>query len=289
VEYGAFAPLSVDGLDQLAAESVALLDGEEVSLDQLAGLGDSSGGAGPKILVGLREADQHMCADAEVLPKGYLPYIVKFRSSSDREDAAEVEYAYSLMASQAGLHMARTRLLHGTSGKAYFATRRFDRQAGRRVHMVSAAGLLHDNFRLPAIDYGHLMDASRQLTGSRQEMLKVFRLAAFNVFTANLDDHSKNFAFLADELGAWRFAPAYDLTFARSAHGEHSTTVGGTGRDPGVADLLALGKTFDLSEASSVIEEVRTAVLRWPEFAAEAGVRADSSDEIRGVIKRACG
>ena len=44
---------------------------------------------------------------------------------------------------------------------------------------------------------------------------KVLRLATFNVLAHNKDDHSKNFAFLMDKDGKWKFAPAYDLTFAK--------------------------------------------------------------------------
>ena len=216
---------------------------------------------------------------------GYQHYIIKFRGATDRTDAAEVELAYARMATAAGIETAPSRLLSSASGRQYFATRRFDRARGRRLHMLSAAGYLHDNFRLPAIDYGHLMDAANVLTGTRTEAAKVLRLAAFNVLAHNRDDHSKNFAFLADERGRWRFAPAYDLTFSPSAHGEHSITVAGEGRAPGRTQLLALAEAFDIKTGEAIVEEVAAAVAQWPKWATEAGVGRESREEIGGVLK----
>ena len=45
----------------------------------------------------------------------------------------------------------------------------------------------------------------------------MYRIMIFNIVFANRDDHSKNFSYLMDKNGAWRVAPAYDLTFAPSA------------------------------------------------------------------------
>ncbi len=42
---------------------------------------------------------------------------------------------------------------------------------------------------------------------------------AFNVMARNCDDHSKNFAFLLRQGGAWEQAPAYDLTHAYNPQG----------------------------------------------------------------------
>lgn len=285
VEYAQFAPLAMDTLDTLAEQSRLILAEEPVSLDQLAGLGGSSGGARPKVLVGYEPTTEALCPDAEVLPAGYEHYIVKFRSSGDRPDAARVELAYAHMARAAGLQVAECRLLAGEGAAGYFATRRFDRRPGGALHMISAAGLLHDNFRLSGIDYGHLINAANELTGSRSTAAQVLRLAAFNVYAYNRDDHSKNFAFLADANGTWQFAPAYDLTFSPSAHGEHSITVAGEGRSPGRKQLLALAATFEIARAPTILEEVREAVSRWSAFAKTAGVREESRYEIEGVLQ----
>lgn len=274
----------LDDLDALAADAARVLAGEAADLDALAALGGSSGGARPKILVGYDPATGKLCPDAPVLPQGYQSWIIKFRSATDRTDAAEVEQAYALMARAAGLTVAPTRLFTGRSSVRYFGTQRFDRVGASRCHFVSAAGLLHDNFRLPAIDYGHLMDAARMLTDSRAAVAGVLRVATFNVFAYNRDDHSNNFGFLADAGGNWSLAPAYDLTFAQSTHGEHSITVAGEGRRPTAAHLRELARVFDVRGAEEILEEVRAAVGQWAAFAKTVGVGVGSAAEVGRVI-----
>ena len=64
----------------------------------------------------------------------------------------------------------------------------------------------------------------------------------FDVFAHNRDDHSKNFTFIYDENNdGWRLSPAYDLTYSTTYYGEHTTTVDGNGRNPGIKELAAVG------------------------------------------------
>jgi len=184
------------------------------------------------------------------------------------------------MALAAGLEMQPSRLFTGQSGQTYFGTKRFDRQGNDRLHLHSAAGLMNDNFRLTNMDYGHVMDAAFRLEQDRTAYEKVLRLAAFNVFAHNRDDHSKNISFLMDALGNWRLAPAYDLTFSQSSHGYHSMTVGGESKKPGQTELLGLAKSFAIKKPERIIDEVREAVNRWPEFAQASSVPQDSISRI---------
>ena len=82
--------------------------------------------------------------------------------------------------------MSVCRLFTGRSGQAYFGTKRFDRMKGKRVHMYTASGLMHDNFRMSTMDYGHLMDCAFQMEKHVNAYEKVLRLAAFNVFAHNV-------------------------------------------------------------------------------------------------------
>lgn len=286
-QYAGFSPMVLRTLDEIAAQSEQLLKEQTApDLDQLFALGGSSGGARPKVLLGYNVELDSFCPMSEVLPKGYEPWIIKFSSSTDRPDAARIEFAYYKMALGAGLSMAPARLFSGASGRKYFGVKRFDRDCNNRVHMTSAAGLLHDNFRLPAIDYGHLMDASIQLCEHRKAAEDILRLATFNELTHNLDDHSKNFSFLMDKSGAWSFAPAYDLTFSQSSHGEHSITVAGEGRAPGRKHLLQLAETFEIRNANDIIDEVREAVNGWSEIAKICDVSSVSKVDISNEMKK---
>lgn len=72
-------------------------------------------------------------------------------------------------------------------------------------------------------------------------------LAAFNIYSHNRDDHSKNFSWLMDEFGKWTFAPAYDLTYSSTAINEHSTRVSGEGTNPGRRHIIELANEFSIN------------------------------------------
>lgn len=144
---------------------------------------------------------------------------------------------------------------------------------------------MHDNFRLSTMDYGHLMDAAFHLEKDVRAYDKVLRLAAFNVFTHNRDDHSKNFGFLMDDKDRWKMSPAYDLTYSNSSHGLHSTMVAGESKNPSTTHLIKLAEHFGVKHAKTIIDEVKSSVSQWNTFAKEADVSKRSMDEIDGVMK----
>jgi serine/threonine-protein kinase HipA len=182
--------------------------------------------------------------------------------------------------------MSECRLFESKSGNTYFGTKRFDRQGNKRLHLHSAAGIMHDNFRLSTLDYGHLMDCAFQLERDVKAYEKVLRLAAFNVFAHNRDDHSKNFSFLMDASGKWRLAPAYDLTFSYSGHGMHSTMIAGESAKPTRMHLMKLATYFNVKNANTIIEEVQHVVNNWKKYAASYGVKNASKNSIQKVIGR---
>ncbi len=273
-------------MDEIAAHTKQVLEGDSSDvIDELFLLGGSAGGARPKILVGYHLENDHIMSDAEDLPLGYEHWIIKFPSSADRPDIATIEYAYYKMAVDAGIEMNTCKLFRGRSGRAYFGTRRFDREKGKRLHMHSASGLIHDNFRLSNMDYGHLMDCAFRLEKHVIAYEKILRLASLNVFAYNRDDHSKNISFLMDHKGHWRLAPAYDLTFSYTSHGMHSTMVDGEGKDPGKAQLLSLAEQFGVKNPNIIIDEVRDVVSNWKKYANESGMGVESRQMIRKVIE----
>ena len=94
----------------------------------------------------------------------------------------------------------------------------------------------------------------------------LYRLMCFNVFAHNRDDHSKNFSFIYNDAErSWHLAPAYDLTYSFSLGGEHATTINGNGRNPGIQDLLEVGRQFGLSNrfAKTVAVEVYDCVYKY--------------------------
>ena len=180
--------------------------------------------------------------------------------------------------------MSESRLFKGKSGKNYFGTKRFDRIDNSRLHLHSAAGLMHDDFRLSTLDYGHLMDCAFKLERHIGAYENILRLATFNVFSHNRDDHSKNFSFLMDKQGTWKFAPVYDLTFSSSGHGMHSTSVAGESKQPGTKHLLELANYFKIRQPERIIQEVRDVLISWKTYADFAGVETDSKKLIGKIL-----
>ncbi len=227
----------VSNLDILAQECSKILESQNSdNLDELFQLGGSSGGARPKILTSIDNED----------------WIIKFPSSIDPKNIGEKEYQYSLCAKDCGINMTETKLLPSEICLGYFGIKRFDRKNGKKVHMVSASGLLETSHRLPNLDYNLLMKLTLELTRNYEDIEQLFRLMCFNVFAHNRDDHSKNFSFMYDNnKKEWHLSPAYDLTYSSSFNGEHATTINGEGKNPNLDDILAVAKNIGLNEKSA--------------------------------------
>lgn len=273
-------------LDWLAAQAQQVLEGEANDvLAELLALNGSSAGARPKALIGFSRAQGRIVHNAQILPDGFEPWLVKFANTQDGPDAGAIEFVYAEMAKRASIDMPETYLFPAESGAGYFATKRFDWDGSKRLHMHTACGLLHSDFRTPSLDYQDLIELTTLLTRDVRETKKMFRMAVFNVLAHNRDDHSKNFSFLMNELGEWRLSPAYDLTFSSGPGGEQSTMVMGEGKAPSIEHLRALGEVADIGkgQVDDIINQTRATLADWPSLAKENGVKASN---IRLIEKR---
>jgi serine/threonine-protein kinase HipA len=240
-------------LNKLAdeAEKILTTQYKGEGLETLYKYAGSSGGARPKVFVKIDGRE----------------WLVKFRASTDRPDAGEVEYRYSLLAGECGIKMPETRLFEGK----YFGVERFDRTPGGKIHTVSAAGLLNANYREPSLDYFGLLKLCLGLTRNMEQVYALFRLMVFNVLIKNRDDHAKNFSFQLIG-GEWRLSPAYDLLPSDGFNGFHTTTVNGNGA-PTEKDMLAVAKEVGVSQhkAAEIIEDIKTSIS--PLFLRDLGVQ----------------
>jgi serine/threonine-protein kinase HipA len=225
-------------LNYLASEAHKILNQKEGvdSLDLLFQLGGSSGGARPKVLV--------MVDGKE--------WLIKFRLSQDPENVGQIEYQYSQLARDCGIEMPETRLFE----VKYFGVKRFDREANKKYHVISAAGLLHADYRIPSLDYQGLLTACFKLTGDIREVYKLFRQMVFNVLIRNRDDHAKNISFILKE-GKWKLSPAYDLLPGNGFNGFHTTTVAGNG-NPVYDDIKRVAESLGLNRqiSQAIYEEL---------------------------------
>ena len=140
--------------------------------------------------------------------------------------------------------------------------------------MHTLAGALHADFRLTgAVDYTSWLRVVRLLTRDEREVHKAYERALFNVLFHNRDDHAKNLSLRLGADRCWRVTPAYDLTFADGAGGEHAMDVCGHGRDITRAHLLQLARQGGVAAAaaSAAIERMadvavglRVQASPWP-------------------------
>lgn len=234
--------------DYVQKECNDLLDSKEVKdIETLYSLGGSSGGARPKSLIKYKGED----------------YIVKFSSKYDPKNIAELEYRYMSMAKKAGIIIPNIELVTSKKKNKYFVIKRFDRECGKRVHMISAAALLECDFRAPSLDYNDLIKLTRVVTGSVEDVLEMYRRMVFNVMIDNQDDHAKNFSYLYNnEQRRYRLSPAYDITPGKTYYGEHTTSVNGKGKNIAVDDMLkvASNNRIPIDKAQKVIDIVKAVI-----------------------------
>jgi serine/threonine-protein kinase HipA len=271
---------------RLVAEARKLIEGHpDVAIPEIMRLGASAGGARPKaIILWNRKTDAVRSGIAPPSP-GDEHWIIKFDGVGELGAPDEtpkpynrIEYAYSLMARAAGVQVPETRLIE-ERGLAHFMSRRFDRKGGRKIHMHSLGGLQHVDYNQPGLfSYEEFLRTVLALGLGYPALEEAFRRTVFNIVAVNQDDHVKNFAFLMDEAGAWRLAPAYDLTYARGLGytRAHQMTLGGkTGRFVR-QDLLVLGGAMGIKkDGAAILAEVTGALGEWERFAGEAGVHAN--------------
>ncbi len=272
-------------LDQLATEAATVLAGDQGAIvEKLLKLNGASAGARPKIVAQVSADKKKIVHGLAALPKGFAHWMIKFPSQLDEADVGPIEYAYSQMARAAGVEIPETHIF-GANKKRYFGIKRFDRDGDRRIHMHSLSGLLHSDHRTPALDYDAFLKATQVLTKDVSQVERAYRLACFNVLAHNRDDHAKNFSYLLDDAsGQWALSPAYDLIFSAGPNGEQSMMVMGEGRNPGIDQLRALGKKHSIKKAEDIIDEVRSAIARWKDFADAAKVTKKSAAMIASRI-----
>lgn len=111
-------------------------------------------------------------------------------------------------------------------------------------------------------------------------------MAAFNVYSHNRDDHSKNFSFLMNAKGEWQFAPAYDLTFSYSGYGFHSTMIARESKNPERSELMKLSTHFRLKNVGSIIEDVQEPISQWGAIAIEQGITKETRNTIQSAMDK---
>ena len=270
------------------------------SLRHIISLGTSAGGARAKAVIAWNPKTNEVRSGQIEAGSGFEYWLLKFsgvNGNKDKEaddifDFGKVEYAYYLMAKEAGINMSECRLLN--DGKnMHFMTKRFDRTSdGKKLHMQSLGAMGHFDFNIPgSVGYEQAFTILNALGIGHEDKVDLFRRMVFNIFAFNCDDHVKNISFLMNRQGKWSLAPAYDMCFAYNPSGEwtssHQMTINGKRKNIQTEDFDACAKIAGMktAEKKRLIEEVHNAISRWKSFASIAEVREEVSEEIGGVLK----
>ncbi|MDB6025100.1 MAG: toxin HipA [Verrucomicrobiales bacterium] len=288
--------IQIDALVQLASEVLTHRNGfqgnfdgpaRKKALNDILRVGTSAGGARAKAVIAWNRETNEVRSGQIAAGNGFDYWLLKFdgvegnkdKEMEDPKNYGAIEYAYYLMARAAGIAMNECRLLE-EGGRRHFMTLRFDRLAGgEKLHMQSLCALSHFDFnQAGAYSYEQALFTIRRLDLPMAAVEEQFRRMTFNIVARNQDDHVKNIAFLMNKQGQWSLAPAFDVTYSYNPSGiwtaTHQMTLNGKRDGFTLEDFRAAAKTALLKRgaAETILEEVQSAVKRWPEFAEQAQV-----------------
>ncbi len=303
--------IEIDALVQLASEVLTHRNDLQASfsgkrraqaLQDILRVGTSAGGARAKAVIAWNPATNEVRSGQIAAGSGFEYWLLKFdgvagnkdKELEDPQGYGAIEYAYHLMARDAGITMPECRLLE-ENNRRHFMSRRFDRTAGGgKLHMQSLCALAHFDYNAAgAYAYEQAFLVMRQIGLPMADVEQQFRRMAFNIIARNQDDHTKNIAFLMDKQGRWSLSPAFDVTYSYNPDGTwtatHQMSVNGRRDGFTLEDFRACAKSALLKRgrAESIIEEIRAAVTRWPDYAARAGVGDGWREQIGRVHRMA--
>jgi len=273
---------------------------DQRAIEDILRVGTSAGGARAKAILAWNPRTGEFRSGQAPVGKGFSHWLMKFdgvhgnrdRELADPQGFGRIEYAYSLMAHDAGIIMQECRL-HEEGGRAHFMTKRFDRKDnGEKLHMQSLGAMRHYDFnQAGAYAYEQAIETIQLLSLPMEDIEQQVRRTFFNVLARNHDDHVKNIAFLMDKQGQWRLSPAFDLAYSYNPSGawtsRHQMSLNGKRDGFQIEDLVSFGQTTGLkkAKATSLLKEVAASVKDWRTYAAEAGVSTHDISRIEKTFR----
>ena len=296
-------PVEVEELVKLAQEAIDDREGLRVKFDDepteallnILRVGTSAGGNRPKAIIAWNQSTKRVRSGQVEAPPGYGYWVLKFdgvkdESLGDPAGYGRIEYAYYLMAKDAGISMNESCLLE-EKGRAHFMTRRFDRtESGEKIHLQSLCAIAHFDYNSAgAYSYEQAFQVNRELRLPYEDMDQLYRRMVFNIVARNQDDHTKNIAYLMDNNGDWRLSPAFDVIYAFNPSGrwtkDHQMTINGKRSGFSKNDLIHVGKEMGIRYESTIINEIVDTVVDWHKYADQADVDKDQADDIQKTFR----
>ncbi len=302
LELESLIQLAQQVLDQRIGASSSLYQSGNDDLTAILQVGTSAGGARAKALVAINKTRTEIRSGQVEAPDGFEHYLLKFdgvvEHSNQRETFGDpqgfgrMEYAYYLMAKDAGINMSPCELLIDGS-RAHFLTKRFDRINNHKLHYQSLCAMDHADFKQPGYySYEQLFSVARQLRLNRADAIEIYRRMVFNIIARNHDDHSKNFGFLLPGPRTnWQLAPAFDIAYSYKPGSpwvnSHQLSMNGKRDNFVMEDFLALAKLISnfAAEAKAIIRQVIDVVNQWEKYAQKAEVKQEFANEIKQHLR----
>ena len=297
--YNQEAKFEIDKLVEVVKEALAektsfganLNDDKKAAIAEILRLGTSAGGQRAKAIIAYNKETGEVRSGQVEVPAGFDYYLIKLDGVSakagfrETDNYGRLEYSFYKLAKACGIEMSECSLIE-ENGRAHFLTKRFDRNAGKKIHMQTLCGIAHYDYRLHrAYSYEQAFNVMRSLRLSYAEARQMFRRMVFNVVIRNQDDHTKNISFLMEEDGKWRLSPAYDMGYAYNPQGgwtaTHQMSINGKFDDITIDDLLTFAAQNNIKNASSIIYEVLEAASHWTEVAKDYDVPLAMIDAIK--------
>lgn len=258
-------------------EDTAGKDLSELSLLNMFRIGTSAGGARPKILISEHKETGEIIAGDKETSADFNHYLVKLHiDARDGYNKEKVEYAYYLLAQEAGIDMMPSKLIENK----HFATLRYDRQHGEKQHVLTVTGLTGWDFKSQPENssYENVFMVALGLEVPHKDLQQLFKRMVFNLVFKNVDDHLKNHSFIYNkEINSWNLGHAYDLTYALNPLITFKTTsralsINGKRTTISTKDLLAIAEKFVIKNPKAIIADIQKLVTRWEEIAKELDI-----------------
>ncbi|MBD5801474.1 putative DNA-binding transcriptional regulator [Azoarcus sp. Aa7] len=208
-------------------------------------------------------------------------WVLKF-AEDDRPAEPLIEHAAMTLAAKAGVTVAETRPVSFGNGVAV-AIRRFDREAGRRLHALSAnVALKAAGVELSYPNLALLLRRRGATDINRTQMHELFRRLVFNILIDNTDDHEKNHVLLVRADHQYVLAPAFDVLPIGQSLGYQAMVVGTRGAESSVENALTAAAQYWLTPQGALAEarRVARAVDAWRAHFAAEGVSDAVIDEL---------
>lgn len=221
--------------------------------------GSSLGGARPK---------------ANLVDEDGSLWIAKFPSADDDYDVAVWEKLLLDLAYQCGITVPEARLMQLGNGYHTFMVKRFDRQGGNRRFFASAMTMLGhlDTEDASYLELAEFIATFGEAEHINRDLEELFTRVAFNVATANRDDHLRNHGFIRSPAG-WRLAPAFDMnpSFKKD---EHVLSLDLYNRQPDLEIVLSTADYYRLEagRAMKIVADICMVVGEWKAGARKLGL-----------------